>query len=320
MDRRDFIKSMAAVCAAGIPAQITLPAQTTSVRNPVNPPLAKRTLGKTGVQISSLIIGGVAGMQKPRTDDFDPAVLANTALDLGITYFDTAPSYNNGQSESNYGEVVARRRKEVFLATKTGQRSYDGAMKEVEASLKRLRTDRVDLLQIHGATPSDDLAKWDKPDGVLTALRKLRDQKVTRFIGVTGHDSAEVMRRAIAMYEFDTILTTFNPTDKRRPFRELVLPVALEKKMGIIAMKIMGGGLGSLANGKPIKNDGRSNHDEARQQANPATLIRYGLSLPISAVNVGMGSLEELAANVRAAREFVAMPPDERGQLEKMMA
>ncbi len=259
-------------------------------------------------------------MQLPPAAGHDPVALAETALDLGITYFDTAPSYNNGQSETNYGHVLARHRKEVFLATKTGQRTYDGAMRDVEASLKRLRTDRVDLLQIHGATPGDDLARWGKADGVLTALQKLRDQKVTRFIGVTGHESAEVMARAITLYDFDTILTTFNPTAKRRAYIEKVLPVAVKKQMGILAMKVMGGGLGSLAVGNPIKNDGASNHDEATGQADPATLIRYVLGLPVSAAVIGMSSIEQLRVNVRAASQSAPLGTDERKALEARMA
>ena len=120
-------------------------------------------------------------MKESRSDKFDPVELAHAALDAGMRYFDSAPSYGNGQSERNYGEVLEHRRKEVFLAAKTGQRTYDGAMREFEESLKRLRTDHVDLLQIHGARVDEDLAAWGKPDGVFKALEKLRDQKLTRL-------------------------------------------------------------------------------------------------------------------------------------------
>jgi len=281
--------------------------------------MPKRPLGRTGVEVTVLALGGVVAMLRKPSKEFDPVELANTAIDMGITYLDTAPSYGNGQSELNYGRVLERRRKEVFLATKTGQRSYDGAMREVEASLKRLRTDNVDLLQIHGVGAREDLERWGKPEGVLTALRKLRGEKVTRFIGVTGHESAEMMRRAIEMYEFDAILTTFNPTTKRQPYRELVLPVARKKKMGIMAMKVMGGGVGSLAIGNPIKNDGASNHDEAPRQAQSEKLIRYVLGLPITVAVVGVGSPEELRANVRAARDFAPLNQHERESLEKLM-
>ena len=188
--RRDFVKALAALSAAGLrsgaPAAnpASYPAASTS-------PIPRRTLGQTGVGVSSLALGGVIGMQLPPSRSHDPVALAEMALDLGVTYFDTAPSYNRGQSETNYGRVLEHRRGEVFLATKSEERTYDGTMKGIEQSLKRLRTDHVDLLQIHSVGPRDNPATWDQPHGVVTALRKLREQRVIRFFGVTGHDSAE---------------------------------------------------------------------------------------------------------------------------------
>ena len=319
MNRRGFIGSLAgAVAGIGRPRMLF---GSDAGKGPRSDALAlpKRFLGGSGVRVTALALGGVVAMLRKPSSEFDPAEFAMTAIDMGIRYLDTAPAYGNGQSERNYGEVMARRRKEVFLATKTGQRSYDGAMREVEASLKRLRTDNVDLLQIHGVRTGEDLARWGKPDGVLTAIRKLRDQKVTRFIGVTGHESAEMMRRAIDMYDFDTILTTFNPTKKRRPYEERVLPAARKKKMGILAMKVMGGGVGSLAVGNPIKNDGASNHDEASRQAESGQLIQYALGLPITAAVVGMASLEQLRSNVRAVRDSPPLGADELQALRKRM-
>ncbi len=311
MDRREFLKSMAV--AGGLAWASPLQAAEGSPA-----PLSTRPLGRTGVKVTVLALGGYTGMKEPRSDKFDPVELANAAIDAGIRYFDTAPSYNNGQSERNYGEVLARRRNEVFLATKTGQRAYDGAMREFEESLKRLRTDHVDLLQIHGARAGEDLAAWGKPDGVVKALEKLRDQKLTRFIGVTGHESADVMCRAITMYDFDTILTTFNPMAKRRPYAQKVLPLASRKGLGILAMKVMGGALGSLAIGNPIKNDGKPHHDDAQQQAAAGELVRYVLGLPISAAVVGMSSLEQLRINVAAARE-APLDQQQRKALEARM-
>jgi hypothetical protein len=287
---------------------------------PSKPAIPRRVLGKTGVEVSVLILGGFPTMKDPPTAKFHPAQLADAAIDAGINYFDTAPAYGNGQSERNFGEVLATRRKEVFLATKTGNRSYDGAMRDVEASLSRLRTDHLDLIQIHGVKANEDFTKWDKPDGVLNALHKLRDEKVTRFIGVTGHEAAESMRQAVESFAFDTVLTTFNPTAKRRPFQEIVLPLAEKKKMGILAIKVMGGGLGSLAIGNPMKNDGIWYHDEASRQAEAQMLIRYVLGLPISAAVVGMGSLEHLKVNVAAVRDARPLNGQERRLLEKHMS
>jgi aryl-alcohol dehydrogenase-like predicted oxidoreductase len=282
--------------------------------------MPKRSLGKTGVNASILALGGVIGMQLPPSEDHDPVAIAEAALDLGITYFDTAPSYNNGQSESNYGEVLARRRKEVFLACETGDRSHDGTMRSVEQSLKRLRTDRLDLLQIHGVSAGEDIEAWGKPDGVFSALQKLREQKVTRFIGVTGHDNAEILRRAIQMYEFDTLLTTLNPVGRRRPYRNDLLKVANDKRMGVIAMKVMGGGNGCLVIGNPYKKVLRKYHDQASQQVKARRLIRYTLGLPVSAAVIGVASVDQLKTNVTVAKRTAPMNAAERDELEKYMA
>ena len=318
MNRREFLKSVTAVCAVGTQAPTLVAADAPFSVNGGSK-LPRRLLGKTGVEVSALALGGVTGMQLPPSPDHDPAALAETALDLGITYFDSAPSYNNGQSETNYGQVLARRRQEVFLATKTGDRTHDGTLRSIEQSLKRLRTDRVDLIQIHGISANEDVDAWDKPGGVLTALRKLREQKVTRFIGLTGHDSAGKLREAIERYELDTLLTTLNPASRRQPFRDDLLPVANRKRMGVIAMKVMGGGNGCLATGNPLKKVLRPYHDETAHQANPAWLIRYTLSLPISVAVIGVASLEQLKANVRIVREATPMTLAERRELETLM-
>jgi len=310
MRRREFIKAMAAMAAVGLPSG-------TFAAEPQTMP--RRTLGKTGVEVSALALGGVIGMQLPPSKDHDPIAIADMALDLGITYFDTAPSYNNGQSETNFGQVLARRRKEVFQTSKTGERTYDGTMRSVEQSLKRLRTDYLDLLQIHGIGPKEDLEAWDKPAGVYTALQKLREQKVTRFIGVTGHDSAEMLRKAIEMYEFDTLLTTLNPISRRKPFRNDLLPVANRKKMGVIAMKVMGGGNGCLVTGNPFQKVLQKYHDQTTHQVDPQSLICYTLGLPVSAAVIGVASVEQLKANIRVVKEAKPMEVAEQRQLEQLM-
>jgi aryl-alcohol dehydrogenase-like predicted oxidoreductase len=313
MDRRQFLSALTAAGGAVATPWVSAMAADSNT-------IPRRKLGRTGAEVTVLGLGGFTGMKEPRSKQFDPVELANAAIDAGVRYFDTAPAYNNGQSERNYGEVLATRRNEVFLAAKTGQRTYDGAMREVEASLKRLRTDHVDLLQVHNTKANEDLAAWGKPDGVLRALGKLRDEKVTRFIGVTGHESAEVLCRAITMYEFDTLLTTFNPMPARRAYAEKLLPLALEKRMGILAMKVMGGAFGSLAKGNPPKNDGAPNHDDAPHQAEPGELIRYVLGLPITVAVVGMKSLAQLRINAAAARQTPFDEAQRRAFESRMLA
>jgi len=320
MDRRKFLGSIAAIVASGIGCKQSIkagePNGSGETKEAVIP---KRFLGKTGANVSILALGGVIGMQLPPSKDHDPIAIAEKALDLSINYFDTAPSYNNGQSETNYGQVLARRRKEVFLACKTGDRSYDGTMRSVEQSLKRLQTDHLDLLQIHGVSSGEDISAWGKPGGVYAALQKLREQKVTRFIGVTGHDNALILRRAIEMYDFDTLLTTLNPVSRRRPFRDNLLPMANQKRMGVIAMKVMGGGNGCLVIGNPYKRVLRSYHDETSHQVNAQSLIRYTLGLPVSVVVIGVANIEQLEANISVVKQIKPMNIVERQELEKVV-
>jgi predicted aldo/keto reductase-like oxidoreductase len=153
----------------------------------------------------------------------------------------------------------------------------------------------------------------------------MRDEKVVRFIGVTCHTDADAINRAINMYKFDTVLTTFNPCPRRKPFREIVLPNALSKNMGIINMKVMGGGGGALALGNPAKTEVgkefiRKNWywDETPNQIEASVLIRYCLGLPISCCVIGMKSLKELSENVAAAK-MKPLTKEEQIIIEQLM-
>jgi predicted aldo/keto reductase-like oxidoreductase len=301
MERRDFVGKMAAVAAGTAVLRMDLDDIQPDKSGQKKGILPKRILGKTGVEVSVLVLGGVSGMGMKPTAEFNPVDLANAAINAGITYLDTAPGYSSGQSEINYGMVMAKRRSEVFLASKTQKRTYDEAMREVEESLKRLQTDHYDLFQVHSVLDKEDVSLWGKENGMMKAFYKLRDEKVTRFIGVTGHESADAMNRAIDMYDFDTILTTFN--------------------LGIIAMKVMGGGGGALVNVNPAKNvNGNWYWDETSYQAEASDLIRYVLGLPLSCVNIGMKSIKELEINVAAVRDMKPFTKEEQVKLEKLMA
>jgi aryl-alcohol dehydrogenase-like predicted oxidoreductase len=153
------------------------------------PGMPRRDLGKTGVRVSLLGFGG--GSRFLVAGEDEAARMLERAVEAGVTYFDTAASYGRDRaSERRYGAVLSRHRGKIFLATKTEQRTYDGALRSVEESLRLLKTDRLDLIQMHDVGPADDPAAWEKPTGALTALRKLQAQKVVRFIGFTGHQKA----------------------------------------------------------------------------------------------------------------------------------
>jgi aryl-alcohol dehydrogenase-like predicted oxidoreductase len=260
-------------------------------------------LGRTGVQVPILAFGcGSRFLLYP--EDQASAVLEK-AIDAGITYLDTAVSYGEGDSETRVGRVMATRRKEVFLATKvpTRARTRDAALKEVEASLKRLRTDHVDLLHVHSLSDEADLAKIEAPDGVLKALYQLRDQKVARFVGITSHSDGAVMAKAIERNDIDCVQMAMNPVRGGR-FEELALPAANKKKLGVILMKV-------TAQDRLMADGG----------ASAASLLRYAWSLPVSTAVCSMSKLEFITENTTLARTFrEPMPPVEMDRLRQQLA
>jgi len=264
--------------------------------------IPRRPLGRTGFQASILGLGGAWYLGESKDKDNVEKIL-NAAIDGGINYFDTAGNYN--LSEENMGLVMGtKRRKEVFLATKTEERSYDGAMKQFEKSLKSLRTNHVDLLQVHMLVPQDDIAAFGKKDGVLYALRKLRDEKTIRFLGVTGHPEYPRVKECLEMYDdFDTLLCFVNPQFYVRPAFDDQMPVARRKKMGIIAMKVFGGGNPPLLLG------------EGPGKATPTELLRYAMSQNITTIIPAVSTLEQLQHNIEVAKHFVPMTPEEREAL-----
>ena len=171
--------------------------------------LPTRALGKTGVHVSILAFGG--GSRFLMYKDEDKALEAvNRALDLGITYMDTAYGYGNGLSEERIGKVMKTRRKGIFVATKINKRPGDEAMQVLEGSLKRLQIDQFDLVHIHSLTDEKDLADIEAKGGVLETLHKLRDQKVTRFIGITSHTDPTVLAKALDRHDFDCTQMALN--------------------------------------------------------------------------------------------------------------
>ncbi len=244
LNRREFLR-IAAGSAAALGAASTLqPLSSLAETASAAAAMPTRPLGRTGFQVPLFSLGGQGLLEQPGHTDAAVAII-NRALDLGVKYCDTAHWYGGGSSESYYGEALKTRRNEVYLATKSGERSYDGAMRDLETSLKRLQTDRLDCWQMHHVRVQDDVEKIFAPNGALKAFLKARDEKVTRFIGITGHLNPFVLKDAIGRFDFDTILMALNAADKNLPgpgnessFIENLLPTAVEKKLGIIGMKV----------------------------------------------------------------------------------
>jgi predicted aldo/keto reductase-like oxidoreductase len=219
-------------------------------------------------------------------------------------------AYGGGSSQKRYGEVMKTRRKEVFLATKVPYRGYDEAMRRMEESLKDLQTDQVDLLHIHSLKEMEDLGDIEKPEGVLKAVYKMREEGMTRFIGITSHTDAETMKTAIERHDFDCLQIALNPATSSYSwgtasgFENLVLPVALSKNMGILAMKIAGQDhLVGAETGKAKMRD----------------LLYYDMSLPVASCVVGMPKLEMLRENIQLARAFKPLTAEEKESLREQV-
>lgn len=235
------------------------------------------------------------------------------ALDLGIRYIDTAHAYGNGQSEEWVGQVMASRRKEVVLATKIPGRTAEQGRREIELSLKRLKTDRLDVLHIHALKNAQDLTAIEAKGGVLEALYEAREQKITRAIGITCHVDPATLRTALERHDFDCTQMALNAgmatmaegsggfkatLAGENSFEHLALPVARRKKMGVIAMKVFG--QEQLLGAAPVDK-----------------LLAYALSLPVSLASVGMPHLEHIEHNTEFARSFTPLSPRQRRKLEE---
>jgi aryl-alcohol dehydrogenase-like predicted oxidoreductase len=263
-----------------------------------------RTLGKTGEKVSMYSLGGQATLEQG--SGHDKAIdIINRAIDLGINYIDTSAYYGTserGTSERYIGEVMETRRDEVFLATKTFARTYDGAKSDLEKSLNNLKTDKIDLWQIHSISATENVDKIFSETGCLKAFEEARDQGIVRFLGITGHHSPTPMKELIDRYPFDTVLLALNAADKYyRSFIENVLPTAVEKRMGVIGMKVP-------ARGRIFDKGGILDIKEA---------LSYTLSLPVSTIIVGIGEILELEENIEIAKEFVQLSVDEMLAIEK---
>jgi len=280
-----------------------------------DPKLATRAFGKTGMQVP--ILGFGSGSRFLMYAEEDRALEAlGRALDLGITYIDTAHSYGDGKSEERVGKLMAERRKDVILATKIPGRKADEARRQIELSLKRLRTDHLDVLHIHALANAEDLARIEAPDGVLKALYEAREQKVARAIGITCHADPATLRTALDRHDFDCTQMALNAAMARMAdarggmkatpmpegsFEEIALPVAVRKGMGVIAMKVFG--QDQLAGAAPIEK-----------------MLTYALSLPVSLTSLGMPKPEFIERNVEIARDFRPMSGADRKELSDSIA
>jgi aryl-alcohol dehydrogenase-like predicted oxidoreductase len=251
----------------------------------------QRLFGATGIRVP-LIGYGTAPLGKDHITREHAVRCLEHAIDLGITYLDTSPDYG---SEPHIGEVMRRRRDQVFLATKINRRSTGGVMDELKQSLEKLQTDHVDLIQVHAVNAWADLEQALAPDGALSALEQARDQGLVKYIGITGHTRPELLAHALRQYPFDSVLVALGMADHLVSSPDtFLLPLAQERNTAVIAMKVLGHG----------------------EFANIELALRYSLGLPgVSLAIVGMDSIEQINQNAAIASRFTPLSEDERQQL-----
>jgi uncharacterized protein len=272
---------------------------TTAPSRSEDPAILKRPLGKTGFQVSVFGLGGSFAIAR---DQKLAEKILNRALDLGVNYIDTAPTY--GGSEVNIGRALEGRRSEYFLASKTLDRTYDGTLRLFEQSLKRLRTDRLDLLQLHGVHTETDLKKVFSPKGALRALEELKSSGLISYIGITGHRDPKILLNAIEEHDYDCLLLPLNAADRHfRPFQDELLQAAQKRDIGIIAMKV-------ASYGRIFKKGGITSMEQA---------LGYVLSFPVSTAIIGVSSMEELEENVCIASGFKPLSRERQSYLEQLV-
>lgn len=306
--RREFLKKMIASTAA-----IGLAPIMNSCGDLNAAGIPQRQLGKTGKKVGIYSFGAQATSEIPGKSEQSIEII-NRAIDLGINYIDTAAAYGRatetvekkdamGTSERNVGQVLKTRRDEVFLASKTHDRTYDGSMRLLEQSLKNLQTDHLDLWQIHNVKKREmeTMDEMFTDTGVIKAMEKARDEGMVKFIGCTGHEDALVLRTLIERYPFDNILMAVNAADKHYDsFIDKLMPTAVEKDMGVVAMKIP-------ARDRIFSDGGIITMKEA---------LEYVMTLPISTAIVGIDNIPELEENVKIATEFSGLSEDEMLAIE----
>jgi len=264
--------------------------------------IAKRRLGKTNVDVTILGLGG-EGVLRSYDRGKDAYDLINRAIDLGINYFDSAKAYAG--CESYHGEALGQRRKVIFLAGKSHARDRKGALAHLHDTLKTIKTDHLDLWQMHDMRTEEDIEEVTAPGGALEAFREAKEKGLVRFIGVTGHEDPSILRRCIQLADFDTVLMPINPAEPHyRSFITDVMPHAIEKGMGIIAMKVYFRGLVTRIPGFN----------------SVAPFYRFALSLPVTAAIIGCDSIAHLEENVGYAQSFAPQSETEMGGLVDRVA
>ncbi len=265
-----------------------------------------RPFGRTGIPVSILALGGWH-LGLPKTER-ESTRLIHAAIDGGITFMDNAWDYNEGVSETRMGKALVGRRDKVFLMTKACPHGRDArtAMRQLEESLRRLKTDYLDLWQLHEVIFDDEPARYFAPGGALEALDRARQQGKVRFVGFTGHKDPDLHLQMLAHdYPWDSCQLPLNCFDATfRSFEQRVLPELNRRGIAAIGMKSLGG-------------DGRAVNSRV---VTPQEAIRYTLSLPITTLVSGIDTMRVLRQNLAIGQSFRPITARQRQTLLRRVA
>jgi len=262
-----------------------------------------RALGRTGEKVSAI---GVGGYHLGQTSDEKEAIrIVRTAIDRGINFLDNSWDYHEGKSEMRMGKALKDGyRDRAFLMTKVDGRSKKEAAKQIDQSLRRLKTDHVDLMQFHEVIRFEDPDRIFAPDGAIEAFLEAKKAGKLRYIGFTGHKDPHVHLYMLEVaarhnFEFDTVQMPLNVMDAHfRSFQHYVVPVLVKKKIGVLGMKSMGAGV--ILQSKTVT---------------PIECLHYAMNLPTSVVITGMDKMELLEQAILAARTFRPLSKNEVAKL-----
>ena len=302
VSRRTFVKGAAVLTASSL-VNPSLGLAEKSPQMGASDQVPQRQLGKTGVQVSAL---GVGGYHLGSTKDQQEATeLVARSLDAGINFFDNCWDYHDGLSEERLGVALKGKRDQAFVMTKvcTHGRGKDLAMQQLEESLRRLQTDHLDLWQIHEVIYYNDPDLIFASGGAAEALLAAKQQGKVRFVGFTGHkDPAIHLRMLTQDFPFDTVQIPLNCLDATfRSFETQVMPEANRRGIAVLGMKSMGGTGEIVSHGA----------------ATPSDALRYAMSLPVATTISGMDSLGVLEQNLAIAKGFQPMKPEEMQALRE---
>jgi len=286
LSRRRFIQAAAVTSTAAMLPGITAAHANNFSNIPAEKKaeLPKRRLGRTNRMVSCIGFGSGSRYCNWVADDVILQKHIDHAIDLGITYFDSARLYGNGVSEERYGKFLTPKyRKQIFLNSKSFERTYDGVMKDIETSLKTLNTDYLDMYTMHGIDKMEEVDTLLGPSGGYKAFLKLRDQGVVKSICFSYHKWNDASQKCFNEFDIDVVMCVINAA-RFNGNEDSLIPLALKRDLGIVAIKIMG--QNALI--------GNVTGDE---------LLRYALTLPVSVANVGMDGFAPLESCTEVGRE-----------------